>query len=135
MKPDRSHITGGIYGSSRFGAIKYPAKILAFAGEAPGPSSGITYTVMVHTPEGDRRYEGAVPQSWRWPDTLDIDPALLVGKLVDVWIIGDKALLDCIEPPAFGDCPGGLVDVIAALLAAPRDQLRAMLASAGAVLA
>lgn len=94
MKPEFVHVLGWVR---------------AFAGPAPGPASGITYTIEYVDPTlGRLTLENQVPSNWRWPDdVLEIDPERLVGKAVEGWLSATKSLFWLFpggEPPAFGDC-------------------------------
>lgn len=78
--------------------------VKAFDGQAPGPSSDITYTIRWNDPCGGvLEKEGQIPQGWRWPDDIDIDPRIIKGKYVHGLITPENEVLwDFVEPPAYG---------------------------------
>ena len=84
--------------------------VTAVNGTSPGPSSGITYTLMVSDPAtaGAFPMEGQRPFR-RWPDELDV-VAFDLGFPVDGVCIGGEIIWKDIELPAFADCPAGLTE-------------------------
>lgn len=79
-------------------------------GTSPGPSSGITYTLMVSDPAtaGAFKMEGQRPFR-RWPDDVDV-VAFDLGFPVDGVCIGGEIIWKDIELLAFADCPAGLTE-------------------------
>lgn len=87
----------------------YPAQIVAINGSATGPwapaaASTFTYDVDVTTESGSKVFRGCAVSEERWPDTVDCNP-IRINSLVQVFIIGSRAVVGGRELPHFQECP------------------------------
>lgn len=80
-------------------------RIIAVAGNTPGPASGITYTIACHDAnvDGVYRLDGQRPIR-RWPDALDT-VAWAVGSMVHGIVDANIVQWHSMEMPDFGACP------------------------------
>lgn len=84
--------------------------VRAFSGPSPGPAVGITYEIEWNDPAcGPMKSAGQRPASWRWPDPVDVDASMLLGKLVSGYVLANNVLYwNFLEPVAVG-CDSGVV--------------------------
>ena len=83
----------------------YPGVVIA-GPTAPGPASGMAYTMVVNTATGARTVEGIVPVMERWPDEIDVMP-IKPGTFVMVGTVNGRWQLGARELPAFRVRGGG----------------------------
>lgn len=86
------------------------AKITAYAGQSPGPESGITFTVAVEEGGGIVTYSG-VQSEWSgfWGMGINIDAARCVGWIVPAQLSMPEGRVEVffIPPPAVAACDPG----------------------------